>query len=225
MGSSTKSGTPLETRQGTESAGNVFESLFGAAGRGGQSPAFENLMQLISGPAQRLGRESVSRTLGFDPAALGLEGAVGASIRDPGATGGLFRGIDQSEARATERGAAGLRESLGAQGGRFSTGLLGAEAGFRRDIAGEFSEKRGELLLGAQANQNQAISNLFNVISSLSGQGQNATTALLGQALQFLAPGEAIFDPGLGRDLLGAGVSALPLIPFRGGGGGGGGGG
>ena len=144
-----RSGTPIETRAGTEALGT----------------------DLLSPTGGRLQRGATTGALGFDPSGVGIEGAVQRGLTDPAdRLRGLFAALVPFEERQTEEAVAGVRGSFGRLGGRFSENLLEAEGRTRGELAGQFARTREESILQAGGQQNQLIASLLQSILGARGQ-------------------------------------------------------
>jgi hypothetical protein len=178
------SGTPMETRGATTSMANWYQDLI--AGN------FEN------NPFNRMSSEAAVNMLGFDPGAMGLTDVIPQLLRDPAdMTSGLFASMVPFEQRMMEESTAGLRGSMGSMGGRFSRNLLDAETKMRGELSNQFASSREQALM--QANQ-QRVDTVDALMRSLIGahsvSGQNMGN-LLGNASNFLRPGETVHTGGM----------------------------
>lgn len=190
-----KSGTPLETRRGTEFVG-------------------ADLIKRLSGPGGGTGRlvtDARTSALGFDPAILNMISAAASSISDPrDRTRGLFAALEPFERRQTDEARADLRGGFGRLGGRFGRNRDMAEAQLISSLNEGFARTREQALLQAQEQRNNALAALMQA----SIQGRALGVEELGQILQFFRPGEPNFQEGIFGDLLEAGgnISAAAIL-------------
>ncbi len=142
-----KSGTPIETRAGTQ-------QLAG---------------DLLSG-----GRVTAGATrgaLGFGPNTPGIEAAVMRLLADPGdRLQGLFAALEPFERRQTNEAIAQTRGSFGRLGGRFSENILEGEARTQGEVRNQFMRSREEALLQAQGQQSQALAVILQGLLGARGQ-------------------------------------------------------
>lgn len=216
MGSSTQSGTPLETRRAATQAGGTFSDLFtssepvgtGFLGRHryGSAP-IEDVFSRLSLGAGRLGTESQQNLLGFGAGDLDLLSAAQAVLNpqrfDVSKERMLLDDIRNREMTRATRGAAG---AVGQAGLRFSGNAdraardtavdLGAQYGLQ-DVERERAENAR-----VQEQQLAGLASLLQILQQAGISGQAGVGSLLAPILQFIQPGEPIYDPGLGRDLL-----------------------
>ena len=179
------SGTPLETRGATSAMGNQILDFLNGTG---------------PNPFARGQSDAITSMLGFDPSAVGVEGAVTAGLRDPAdVTRGLFASLEPFEKRTTDDAVAANRDIFGSLGARFSPNLLGSEHQLRGELASQFMKTREEALLGANAQRNQFAGNLLNTQVGANNSQQQQLMALL----QFMNPGSPGFQPGILGDLIG----------------------
>lgn len=139
------SGTPIETRPGTQA---IAQDLLGGGGR----LAAAGRGALGFGPDQT--GEAISRLL-VDPADRLM---------------GLFAALEPFERRQTEEAVAGVRGGFGRLGGRFSSNLINAESRTRGELAGQFARSREESLLEAQGQQGQLLAQLLQALLGARGQ-------------------------------------------------------
>lgn len=222
---STKSGSPVETRGASGAAGVTFQDLFSAPGTGGANAAsIEQLLSRLGGSLSgaRTPNAALATILGGGGAGVAdaILGNISQSLGlDPAQRAGLA--LDEFDAanapfenRAVARNAAAVRENFGSFGARFGSDVnrsvieSGAELerGFRAERAGEF---RGifEALLGDQASaRDSGFRGLLGAGQLAQGQDQQMLD-LLGQILGFTRPGEAVIDPGILPDIIGAGAT------------------
>jgi hypothetical protein len=143
------SGTPIETRGGTEKLAT----------------------DIVSPGGGRIQRGATTGALGFDPSMTGVESAARRILADPtDRLRGLFAALEPFEERQTEEAVAGVRGGFGRLGGRFSENLVDAEARTRGELAGQFARTREESILEAGGQQTQLIGLLLNAL--LAGRGQ-----------------------------------------------------
>ncbi len=143
------SGTPIETRGGTERLGR---DLLGPGGG-------------------RLQTNATRNALGFDPASAGLEEAVQRLLADPAdMLEGLFASLEPFERRQRNEAIADTRGSFGRLGGRFSTNVLEGEARTQGEVSAQQLRTRQEGLLTAQGQQAQALASIMQAILGARGQ-------------------------------------------------------
>ncbi len=141
------SGTPIETRGGTEQIAG----------------------DLLSGGG-RLQQGTATGTLGFDPTS-DIGAAVMRLLADPAdRLQGLFAALEPFEERQREEAVAGTRGAFGRLGGRFSRNLLEGEARTRGEVAGQQTRVRQESILEAGGQQQELIATLLSAL--LQGRGQ-----------------------------------------------------
>ncbi len=141
------SGTPIETREGTESLSR----------------------DLLQGG--RLQNQATRGALGFDPSTIGIEQAVMALLADPGdRLQGLFASLEPFEARQRNEAIAQTRGSFGRLGGRFSENILEGEARTQGEVSAQQQRVRQEGLLTAQGQQAQALASIMQAILGARGQ-------------------------------------------------------
>lgn len=188
-----KSGTPREVQGGTQDLAKMFQQMI-ASGQVGQPG--------------RMTSESWMNMLGFDPREIGLNDAVVSALRDPAdQTRGLFSAMAPFEAQETGRQVAGLRDSFGTMGGRFSRNLLQGEGELRTDLAQSFGLNRQQGLLDAARVRNDALAAIMGATATGAGM-QNDTLRTMAQ---FLQPGGPVFTEGLMPGLIGAGGNLLGM--------------
>lgn len=184
------SGTPLETRSGSQELAKIFQSSM--AGNTGQ-------LEAMLAPFQRLGAQSFASNFGYDPTQIG--GVLEEMLADPGsATSGLFSSMEPFERQETQRQVGGMRNIFGAAGGRFSRNIASGEAELRGNLANQFGRARQEALLGANAQRGNTLASLMQFI----GQQQQAQLAPLEMMMRYFQPGAPIQSEGLLPGLLGA---------------------
>jgi len=215
MGSSTKSGTPTETRDATGHAGNTFGSLFAP---GGEQQGIEDIFSRLGSMTGKLGTEAQHNYLGFGAGDLDLMSAAQASLNPKrfDATS-LFDLLSTQRERGLTTAQRGAASTAGTAGMRFS----GAADRAVRDVTSEVT--RGYDIADQQllATENARVQELqleaFSQIATLLGNmglaGTDQIMSILGPIMQFIAPGEPIYDPGMGRDIAaglagGAGTAA-----------------
>lgn len=194
-----RSGTPLETRQGTGEFANFLTGLL--RGTGGQG------LRNITEPFSRLISDSLMSIFGN----VNRQGVINDLLADPAdQTAGLFASMQPFEAEETERQAAGVRNIFGTAGGRFSRNVGEAEASTRGRVASEFQRNRQGAIL--QANQQRG-----NVLTNLMQHGLQAaqlSLAPLQFMTQFLQPGAPIQTEGILPGLLSAGMNLYGISKF-----------
>lgn len=157
----------------------------------------KQLQGLLSqtGGAQTVGPQQ--RGVGGSPAAAlgGINTAAG--VRDQ--TPGLIDALTQRANVATDRGAAQIRESFGAQGGRLGTSRQRVEGQFRNEAGFDLNQIIQQILTGQAGRETQAQQfdvganqQFFQLLSSIAGLG--------------IIPEELIVSPGLGSQLLAGGI-------------------
>lgn len=198
MGSSTKSGTPVETRGLTRGLADLFGPLLQQGGFGGTLGA-------LSGPLQRVGEGAIPSFLGFDPRQAGIQAAVGGQLAPIGSQlDPLFQALIPFERRAQSELGANLAGTFGNLGGRFSGNLAAANALGQADLANQFAQTRAQAALGRLGQQGQFLQGIAPSILGASQLGVGSTLDLLGNLMGFGAPGAAVIQPGFGSQLLGA---------------------
>lgn len=217
-----KSGTPQETREGTEAAGHTFGSLF--RGPSGAPAPFGQVVSRVGTPMQRLGAQSQMNLLGMSPGQLGLGRALAGAVQDPReATSGLFQAMQPFEERTRRRSVAQLRSAFGQQGGRFSPELLDAEGRLQGELSDRFFRSREEAFANARGQQIQALGEAFRGLLGAQELGQRGATDMLSLITRFLQPGPAVHQQGILPGLIRGGAQLGAAALLRGGGGGGGG--
>jgi hypothetical protein len=190
-----KSGTPLETRGGSEALGAIFQNLLQQGGPGA-----------LSALMGRGASESSMNMLGFDPAALGLGDIASSVLADPSdATAGLFRSMQPFEAEETARQVAGMRGQFGTMGGRFSRNAGAGEADLRQGLAGQFGMNRENALLSAGGQRANALMGILGAATQARQQAFGEQMQPLQMMSQFLAPGAPQFQEGILPGLIGMG--------------------
>jgi hypothetical protein len=190
-----KSGTPLETRGGSQALGSFFQNLLAQGGPGA-----------LSALMGRGASEGAMNMLGFDPAALGLGDIASSILADPNdSTAGLFRSMMPFEAEETARQTAGLRGQFGTMGGRFSRNASQGEADLRGQLAGQFGMNRENALLTAGGQRANALMGILGAATQARQQGFNEQMMPLQLMSQFLAPGAPQFQEGILPGLIGMG--------------------
>jgi hypothetical protein len=135
----------------------------------------------------------LQNNLGRSPAAAigGVNTASGVTNQ----TSGLIDAVTQRSNVATDRGAAQIRESFGAQGNRLSTGLARTEGQFRNEagfdlsqiIAGINNQQAGRETQAAQFDAS-ANNQILQILSGIAGTG--------------ILPEELLVSPGIGSQIL-----------------------
>lgn len=198
MGSSTRSGTPVETRGLTRGIANTFGPLFQQGGFGGT-------LGSIFGPLQGIGAQGPASFLGFDPRMAGMQQAVGGQLAPIGSQlDPLFQALAPFEQRAQNELGANLAGTFGNLGGRFSGNLANANALGQAELANQFGLTRANAALQRLGQQGQFIQGISPSILGASGLGLESTLGALGNIMGFGAPGSAVIQPGIGSQLLGA---------------------
>lgn len=143
-----RSGTPVETRGGTEQlAGDILSG-------GG-----------------RLQSQATGGAIGITPGGTGVEAAAQRLLQDPSdLLRGLFAALVPFEERQREEAVAGTRGSFGRLGGRFSTNLLEAESRTRGEVAGQQSLAREQSILDATGQQGNVLAVILNALLGARGQ-------------------------------------------------------
>lgn len=180
---------------------------------------------------------ALSRLLGMTGAGVpaGAQDLVSALTGDPAALNqALFASLEPFEQRQTEQQVAQLREGFSGAGGRFGTGLVGAETQLRGELANQFERARQEALLQTLGIQAQFLPTLFESArtreatqAGLVGEQIRAGTAgaqtsadvlasLLGRAGQREAVGADVLSSVLGAETARAGTSADALASILG---------
>lgn len=194
------SGTPMETRGGASAAGSSIQDFFQGTG---------------PNPFARGQGDAIMALLGFDPSAMGMEGAVSAGLRDPAdVTRGLFASLEPFERRTTDNAVAENRDIFGSLGARFSPNLMNSEHQLRGELANQFATVRERSLLDANAQRNQFATGILGA----QNQAGAISTEQIGRLLQFLSPGSPGFQPGILGDLIG-GAGNIAATQIGGGGG------
>jgi hypothetical protein len=192
----TKSGTPLETRQGSSDFAAMLQNMM-RGGPGGLSDAFG-----------RMTSEAWTNMLGFNPADVGLDEAAMAALRDPAErVRGLFASMEPFEERETQRQVAGQREMFGTMGGRFGRNLAGAEGELRGELSSQFGRNRQQALLQAGAMRNQALQSIMQGSTAARSVANQETMLPFQLMSQFFQPGAPIMTEGLLPGLIGAGAN------------------
>jgi len=179
------SGTPKETRAGTQELANLFRSMFG----GGPEGLVEGLA-----PFTRLGSQSFQSMYGVDPSMLGIGEIAQELLAHPeDLTAGLFRSMVPFEERETSRQVAGLREMYGTMGGRFSRNLMQGESELRGELGGQFARERQRALLEAGGQRAQTLLGLMNQMQASQAMGQQG----LGMIMDFFRPGAPVYQEAM----------------------------
>lgn len=206
MGSSTKSGTPVETRGLSRGLAGNLQGLTGGS--------FEDLMAGLASPLNKAGGAGAMNLLGFDPRMVGTEAAVRRGLTDPSdAVAGLFGALAPLEARAQSEGLNRLMGTVGGAGARFGASATEAGGNFMADLMARQSAGREQALLQAQGQQNQLLGALMPSLTQAGAQGQNAQLQALQMILGFGAPGAPVIEQSpwgsIAGGLLGAGLGAF----------------
>lgn len=214
----TSSGTPLETRGGT----NQLAQLMEAAMRGNSS-GMQNFLQGMrpADPNATVSR-SIINMLGFDPSTVDFSGALDRGLADPrDQTAGLFSALQPLERQMMDEAATGLRGQMGTTGGRFGRAAGSAEARLRADLASRNMATRENSLLTAQNNANQFASSILGIMLpsmlQTGTQQQGLDNDLLRSFMSFFQPGGPVIQEGILPGLLGAGVNLAGMGMLRGG--------
>ncbi len=190
-----KSGTPIETRGGSQALASFFQNMLKQGGPG----ALSSLMG-------KGASEGAMNMLGFDPAALGLGDIASSILTDPAdSTAGLFKSMMPFEAQETVRQTAGMRGQFGTMGGRFSRNAASGEAELRGQLAGQFGMNRENALLTAGGQRANALMGILGAATQARQQGFNEQMMPLQLMSQFLAPGAPQFQEGILPGLIGMG--------------------
>jgi hypothetical protein len=193
-----RSGTPVETRGGAQSLGNIYSQLLGSGNPFG-----------LGSQMGRNTTDALINMLGFDPTQIGLDQAAIQSLMHPGdTTAGLFRSMLPFEAEETARQTAGMREMFGTMGGRFSRNLGSAEGNLRGELAGQFGRNREQALLTAQGQRIQSMLGLMGATNQARGQAFNEQMMPLQLMQSFLQPGAPVIQEGMLPGLLQLGGTA-----------------
>lgn len=216
-----RSGTPVETRSGTEAAGRGLGDVF--RGPRGRPADFDQVVSRIGTPLQRLGSQAQMNLLGFDPRMLNIGEAAEGILADPASrTEGLFASLEPFEERQRERALATTRESFGTAGGRFSRNLLEAQTEQQGELARQFRRSREQALLEAQGQRIQGMDAVSRALLAAGQQGSQMGLEGLRQLLTFFQPGAPVIEQGGGflPALLQAGTTLGGAALLGGGGGG-----
>jgi len=144
-----KSGTPIETRRGTQ----------------------ELAQELTGGGPGRIQSGSARQALGFGPQGVGIEAAVQRLLADPAdRLQGLFAALEPFERRTTNEAIEETRGSFGRLGGRFSRNLLEGQARTQGELGAQFARARQEALLTAQGQQQQSLATILQALLGARGQ-------------------------------------------------------
>lgn len=155
--------------------------------------------------------------LGFDPAEMGLDETAMSLLRDPAdQTAGLFASMRPFEEEQTNESILGLRNALGAMGGRFSRNLLDAEVDMRGELGNQFARSRQEALLGANAQRSQALQHIMASVLGARGQAFQESFAPWQSTLDFFRPGGPIQQEGALPGLVGAGLNLFGILKLLG---------
>jgi hypothetical protein len=193
-----KSGTPVETRGGTQALADFYQQILKNGGPGALSSMFG-----------RNASESMVNMLGFDPAQMGLGDAASRLLMDPtDSTAGLFRSMMPFEAQETGRQVAGVRGQFGTMGGRFSRNVGEAEALTRGQVSQGFDTNRYNALLQAGGLQASALTGILGAANAARGQAFNEQMLPMQLMQQFLAPGAPQQTEGILPGLLQLGGTA-----------------
>lgn len=220
MGSSTKSGTPVETRGATAAAGNQFENLF--------SGSFEDVLATLgiggdqNAASGRLSTAGAQNLVGLDPDTL--KKSIDNLLNPQGFDIDAFTAAQEPfRQREFERGTAGVNQSAGTFGARDSVNARDLEARSRAELSDRFVRtdiETAEAARGKRADEQvKTIAALIPSLVQAFGLNQQQGSDLFRAILQFIAPGEAIFDPGLGRELatgvVGGAASLAPIALLK----------
>lgn len=192
------SGTPIETRSGSQDLAKLFQSMIGSGE--------------ILGGGGRMSSDAWMNMLGFDPNQAGLDDSITRALMPVGAqTSDLFQALMPIEQQQTNAQVSGLREMFGAVGGRFGRNAADAEATLRSELASGFAGNRANATLAASGQQQNFIANL---LQSMNQSRSNSFTPL-SIAAQFLQPGAPIIKEGMLPSLIGAGgnLAGLAILP------------
>lgn len=143
------SGTPLETRGGTEEIGG---NLLAGGGR------------LQSGAGRGLGLTGGVENLGIEQTVQRLLANPADQLR------GLFAALEPFEERQTEEAVSGVRSGFGRLGGRFSRNAEDAEIRTRAELASTQTRDREGRILEANQLQSQMLAQLFQALLGERGQ-------------------------------------------------------
>lgn len=189
-----RSGTPLETRGGSDQLARLLESIL----RGGEGGGLERSMA----PFHRMGAQSFMNQFGLDPSELGIGDVARSVLADPAdRTRGLFAAMEPFERRETEHQVGNLRDIFGTMGGRFSRNVGDAETQLRGELGGQFARSREQSLLEAGGQRIQALLGLLQGVNESSRTG----LAPLEMMMNFFRPGEMVWQEGVLPDLIRAG--------------------
>lgn len=192
-----ESGTPLETRGGTEALASMYQNML----QGGDASGFNNMLQMFQGGSQGMG-QSFENLFGISQGAAGVPQAVQSLLASPAdRTRGLFASMRPFENRQMNEAVSGTRGMFGTAGARFSRNLGTAEAQTRGEMANQFGRARQEGLLTAQAQQGDFLAQLMQ----LANQSQQTGLQGLDAMSRFLAPGAPVYREGMLPGLLAAG--------------------
>lgn len=207
MGSSTKSGTPTETRGATAAAGSAFEGLFNQGAQG--------FFDQAGSAAGRLSGAGGANIAGIDP--LLLQQSVQRLLNPADFDINAFRTAQEPfRTRELERGLSGVNQFAGSLGARDSVNARDVSARTAGELGARFAQEDFAAFEGARAQrqdeQLRALSvALPQLVQALGLQGEQANQ-LIASILQFIAPGEAIFDPGFAREFGGAVAGAAGTV-------------
>jgi hypothetical protein len=188
-----RSGTPLETRGGTQQLARMLQGLLGGSPAGARG--LENMME----PFHRMGAQSFMNLWGLDPRELGIGEVARDVLAHPGdRTRGLFSAMEPFEERETQRQVAEMRDIFGTAGGRFGRNVAGAEGELRGELSGQFARSREQALLEAGGQRIQALLGLLGA----GIQQQGASLAPLELLTRFFQPGPMVWQEGIAPDII-----------------------